>query len=282
MKKNNLNLSFYKGNEKIDSMPQKDNSEGLVFSHATCDNGAYIDWDENEWSLLVKNLTKSKTKCTIFFKEPTYLQLANIQIQLVESGDGLYKVEHAVSEIDEGWNKVEYRYAGINPKNYVRFNNEIWRIIGLVNVKTESGKIEQRLKIVRQDGINGQKDFGNYCWHSNRIGYTNNWLISSLKNMLNGIYYNSESGICDTAEYEHVCIGVTCEFNSGEVIPKGLKEVQSFIDNNIIWSLGGGETYAINANEMKCMKKNMEILLEIKILIQLNGPKKMIRNIIME
>ncbi len=42
------------------------------------------------------------------------------------------------------------------------FNNEIWRIIGLVNVKTNNG-IEQRLKIIRNN-IEGQKDFGKYSW----------------------------------------------------------------------------------------------------------------------
>ncbi len=70
------------------------------------------------------------------------------------------------------WNKTEYRYAGINPNNYVTFNNEIWRIIGLVNVKTENG-IEQRVKIVRADGVKEQKTFGNYAWDKD-TDYTNN------------------------------------------------------------------------------------------------------------
>ena len=35
---------------------------------------------------------------------------------------------------------------GANPNNYVKFNNELWRIIGLVN--TPEG---QRVKIIRND-----------------------------------------------------------------------------------------------------------------------------------
>ena len=67
----------------------------------------------------------------------------------VQDGDGLYKVEH--SEASNGWDKAEYRYGGKNVNNYVYFNCsninnqtdstcEKWRIIGLVNVKTQWNK----------------------------------------------------------------------------------------------------------------------------------------------
>ena len=62
-------FGYYNGEEKLDEMPQKDNQENLVFDHGVCDNGAIVDWDDNEWAPLVKNLSKSKTKCSIFFKE---------------------------------------------------------------------------------------------------------------------------------------------------------------------------------------------------------------------
>ena len=53
-------------------------------------------------------------------------------------------------------------------------------------MKTESG-VEQRVKIIRIDGISGQKDFGKYAWDIDSNARTNNWTISILKNMLNGI-----------------------------------------------------------------------------------------------
>ena len=62
-------FAFYKGNEKLNEMPKKDNSEGLVFIDGECDNGATIEWNNDEWSPLIKNLTKSKTKCTLYFNE---------------------------------------------------------------------------------------------------------------------------------------------------------------------------------------------------------------------
>ena len=74
----------------------------------------------------------------------------------------LYKDEHG-----------DIRYYGANPNNYVSFNNELCRIIGVID-----GKI----KIIRNESI------GSYAWASN---HSNNWNNSSLKSYLNGDYYNS-------------------------------------------------------------------------------------------
>ena len=63
----NIDIAFYKGNEKINEMPSKENSEGLVYIDGECDNGASIIWNSEEWAPLIKNLTKSKTKCTLYF-----------------------------------------------------------------------------------------------------------------------------------------------------------------------------------------------------------------------
>lgn len=65
------------------------------------------------------------------------------------------------------------RYYGKSPNNYVSFNNELWRIIGVID-----GKI----KIIRNSSI------GDYKWASNG---KNNWNNSDLKSYLNGEYYNS-------------------------------------------------------------------------------------------
>ena len=79
--------------------------------------------------------------------------------------DELYKDEHE-----------DIRYYGATPNNYVSFNNELWRIIGVIDGKT---------KIIRNESI------GNYKWNST---LNNNWDNSSLKSYLNGEYYNSIDG----------------------------------------------------------------------------------------
>ena len=75
------------------------------------------------------------------------------------------------------------RYMGADPNNYVSFNNELWRIIGVFNVKSsEDGPTEKRLKIIRHESL------GNIAWDD---GNVNNWETSSLQTYLNGDYYNS-------------------------------------------------------------------------------------------
>ena len=80
---------------------------------------------------------------------------------LPSNPDELYKDEHG-----------DIRYYGKTPNNYVSFNNELWRIIGVID-----GKI----KIIRNESI------GDYAWASNN---SNNWNNASLKSYLNGEYYN--------------------------------------------------------------------------------------------
>ena len=84
---------------------------------------------------------------------------------------------------------VNLRYTGANPKNYVVFANtgELWRIVGVFNVKDSSGKIERKIKLVRDEPL------GYYSWDAtgnNNFGF-NNWTEADLKNELNGDYLNT-------------------------------------------------------------------------------------------
>ncbi len=75
------------------------------------------------------------------------------------------------------------RYMGADPNNYVSFNNELWRTIGVFDVKSsENGELEKRIKIIRDESI------GNMAWDS---GTVNDWTQASLQEYLNGDYYNS-------------------------------------------------------------------------------------------
>ncbi len=174
---------------------------------------------------------------------PEKVEIAGKQIPIATCKNGLYKVEHNdLEELDDDWNKTEYRFAGVNytsadtlyVHNYVEFNNEIWRIIGLVNVKV-GDNVEQRLKIVRTDGVNNQKAIGNYYWDTSN----NNWTTSKLKNMLNGIYYESGTGDCYSSSSAS-----QCDFNAGTDLPKGLDDTaREMIDKEVIWNIGGSSTY---------------------------------------
>ena len=91
----------------------------------------------------------------------------------------------------------EYRYYGSNPNNYVQFNNELWRIIGEIDVDDGLGNVEKRLKIIRPNPI------GAYSWDSSddytNKGYgINEWSQADLMTLLNssGLYFNRRTGTC--------------------------------------------------------------------------------------
>ena len=78
------------------------------------------------------------------------------------------------------------RYYGSNPNNYVSFNNELWRIIGVFG---------NNVKLVRSEKI------GNLSWDSSEEsingGYgVNEWSQSDLKNYLNTMYYDGTTVTC--------------------------------------------------------------------------------------
>ena len=103
------------------------------------------------------------------------------------AGDsGLYTITHAAdSTLQIGTNEdiTEYRYRGASPKNYVTFNNEVWRIIGVFKADDGTGKIENRIKLIKDQSI------GNKFWDTSM---SNNWARpATLNKELNTTYLNS-------------------------------------------------------------------------------------------
>ena len=94
----------------------------------------------------------------------------------------MYTFSHDATKQTEAL--IDYRYIGSDPYNYVTFNNELWRIIGVFTVEDASGNKEQRIKIIRNESI------GDKAWDSNGV---NEWTTASLQTYLNGDYYNSLS-----------------------------------------------------------------------------------------
>ena len=97
----------------------------------------------------------------------------------------LYTFNHEATVQTEAL--TDYRYIGNDPYNYVTFNDELWRIIGVFTVEDENGNKEQRIKIIRDEII------GEYAWDEvdSEGNYYNEWSTASLNTYLNGDYYNS-------------------------------------------------------------------------------------------
>ena len=108
-----------------------------------------------------------------------------------KDNSGLYTITHAKdSTLQIGTNEdiTEYRYRGASPKNYVTFNGETWRIIGVFPTDDGTGNIENRIKLIKDQSI------GNNYWNTTQVASTstyNNWTGATLMKYLNGTYYNS-------------------------------------------------------------------------------------------
>ena len=105
--------------------------------------------------------------------------------------------------------KENIRYYGKNPNNYVSFNNELWRIVGVID-----GKI----KIIRNESI------GSKAWASNRY---NNWNNSDLKDYLNGEYYNNiENTYRNMISEEIYYLGGSTRDNESSLTASGYYDVE--------------------------------------------------------
>ena len=113
----------------------------------------------------------------------------------VEKIENLFKTAaNANGLIEDNTTDKNIRYSGgsADVKNYIKFNNEDWRIIGIFNVKIASGKAEKLMKIVRNSSI------GDMSWDSSASGVNggngvSEWSQADLMTMLNDYYYGSST-----------------------------------------------------------------------------------------
>ncbi len=103
-----------------------------------------------------------------------------------------------------------YRYEGKNPNNYVWFNNELWRIIGVFNNTTHGQSGKNLVKIIRTTTLGG--------YARNQAGVTT-WSSSGLYKMLNNTYYNADNGTGNDYCYLTTGIKADCDFRTKGIQP---------------------------------------------------------------
>ena len=105
-------------------------------------------------------------------------------------------------------NNHEYRYIGANVNNYVSFNNDLYRIIGVFDSNSHGQDGKMLVKLIRSR-ILGAYSWGNYN-RSNASGtysgYSNDFTRGNLNILLNEYFYNktdtsSTYGSCSTWTY---------------------------------------------------------------------------------
>ena len=149
----------------------------------------------NSYALFGDSITGSKT---IEVEASTPLSGAETIIEKVGTG-GLEEIIHeADSTLQIGTTSdiTEYRYRGSNPDNYVTFNDEIWRIIGVFPTDDGTENIENRIKIIRNELVGfypwndcNNNDYNSTCDDNEKN--INDWTGSTLNMYLNEDYYSS-------------------------------------------------------------------------------------------
>ena len=146
---------------------------------------------------------------------------------------------------------TDYRYIGADPNNYVKFNDELWRIIGVFDTDDGTGKVEKRLKIIRNELI------GSYLWDNkdNTTGAEsaygkNEWTDARLNYLLNpghesetaggSLYWNRVAGNCYKGQNNAT---TACDFTT-----TGLTEKAKAMIGDVKWYLGGAAKYTSSSS----------------------------------
>ena len=167
----------------------------------------------------VSNINTKYENCTLNYTDSTSkVNLADYIISLAGTTQGTGKVV----------NEKGYRYEGKNPNNYIWFNNEYWRIIGVFDSASHGLDGKNLVKIIRASALGG------LAWDKS---FTNNWTTASLNFLLNGAYYNATDGT--NSGY---CIGNAARatiISNCNYTKKGIQAGYRGMIANVTWYLGG-------------------------------------------
>ena len=209
-KKDGILYALSLDGKSITSFPSK----GLYKANVTCE-GADGKWLYDDWKLAIENIT-GDVSCDIKFETITKTYLNNYIIGLTGTTQGTGQVV----------NEKGYRYEGKNPNNYVWFNNEYWRIIGVFDSASHGQSGKNLVKIIRADVLDG------LAWHKSN---TNDWTAASLNSLLNGAYYNAQDGTSSGYCYGYSTTATAnCDYTK-----KGIQSGYRSMIAEVTWYLGG-------------------------------------------
>ena len=193
-----------------------DTSHGAVPATLSC-NGATSSYNQKYRRVEISQIDNSYTNCTLTYGTPSSTNYLNNYII------GLSGTTQGTGQVV---NENGYRYEGKNPNNYIWFNNELWRIIGVFDSASHGISGQNLVKIIRNDSIGG------LAWHKSN---TNDWTASSLMNLLNGAYLNAEDGTDSGYCYGYsTTVPSNCDYTS-----IGISATYRSMIANAKWYLGG-------------------------------------------
>ena len=255
-KSGDLYYAYYVNGTISKDVPTKDSGLTLDTTKSSCNSGVTVSWDDDNWHAILdysnyESNSTTRTKCTLYFKEKPPLAttlLNNLVSGANTSSTDVYTVPNKTSDsctytlAYDGTSDNNLRYVGANPCNYVKIDDELWRIIGVMNnIDDGTGKKETRIKLIRN------KSIGTYSWDTSESSVNNGrgvneWSQADLMKLLNpgyesesvggSLYYNDSSGNC----YSNNAT-IACDFTT-----TGLKTNLKNLVGNTLWNTGTNGT----------------------------------------
>lgn len=156
-----------------------------------CGENARGRWFGKEWKLVLENI-KGNVACNVnFYERKDSDKLNNVVKNAGVCSDANYFSKDKCESNDGTWtvtiNNINgYRYSGEDPNNYVWFNNELWRIIGLIPtcIKASDGVCSERIELVK---IIRNESIGAFPTESV------SWEESLMYSLLNNSYYGRQN-----------------------------------------------------------------------------------------
>ena len=185
----------------------------------------------------ISSIDKKYTSCTL-----NYTDSAS-KVNLATYITGLAGTTQGTGQVV---NENGYRYEGKNPNNYIWFNNEYWRIIGVFDSTSHGQDGKHLVKIIRAETLDA------LAWHKSN---TNDWTASSLKSLLNGAYYNATDGT--SSGYCYGCsttVTANCDYTK-----KGIQSGYRGMIANVTWYLGGYSSEKATADAFYEYERGTEV-----------------------
>ena len=188
-------------------------------------NDEYLDdFNYGEDIYILKDVTTDDVITISYSKDDSYAEGRDNVVFSIIAG------EKIIVETD-----TSYRYQGVNPNNYVMFNNEKWRILGVfdefVNA-SDNSESERLVKIVRSESI------GELAWDhedtGDNIEINNNWATSDLYNLLNKEYFLKKDGRNDGLNYDYCWSDENADCNYEKVY--GIDEKYRNLVQKVRWN----------------------------------------------
>ena len=262
-------FAFFNGNEQLTTMPQK--GQDLGFERADCTNGASVEWDNISWAPKVLNITKTKTKCTLYFSK---------NVSSTSSVEDLMENNRTMVEYDDTSDQ-NLRYIGATPNNYIdigdRYSGDVYR--GYYSSTNENSYLEYTTLEACQAGDGEHYNYGCNKVHNagdkilwRIIGVMNNitvinedesestgqslvkiiraedigsWSWDSSASDINNGYGVNEWSQADLMKL----LNPGYDENKSEGIYGAMEE--SYVNNSLYWNRKSGQCYSGSSNSQK-------------------------------